>query len=96
MASSTEKRSSNNRRAVSEGVQEMGSAVRGLAAESIGAVRDRADEYVERGREYIDRGRERAHELRESVESRVHAQPGKSLLIAAGIGFLIGLLFKRR
>jgi ElaB/YqjD/DUF883 family membrane-anchored ribosome-binding protein len=78
-----------DRETFSDGVQHMGSAVRGLAAEGVGALRDRAHEYVEHGRD-------RVREFGENVESQIHAQPKKSLLIAAGVGFLLGVICARR
>jgi len=35
-------------------------------------------------------------ELKEDAETKVRQNPGKSLLIAAGVGFILGALLKRR
>jgi ElaB/YqjD/DUF883 family membrane-anchored ribosome-binding protein len=45
--------------------------------------------------EYYEQGRERVLAWQEQLENQVREKPLQSLLIAAGIGLLIGL-FKRR
>ena len=88
MATSTHRRSSRDS-SISDGMHEMGAAVRGLASESVGALRDRAGEYVEHGRD-------RVREIGDTVESRIQEKPLKSVLVAAGIGLLIGMFCSRR
>jgi ElaB/YqjD/DUF883 family membrane-anchored ribosome-binding protein len=74
---------------VGEGLREMGGQVRDAAREQYDRLRDSANEYYEQGRQT-------AREWQENVETYVQEQPVKSLLIAAGVGVLIGLLMKRR
>jgi len=52
-------------------------------------VRERAEEIVEDAREAIDN-------FRESLREKVSARPVTSLLVAGGIGLLVGLLIARR
>jgi ElaB/YqjD/DUF883 family membrane-anchored ribosome-binding protein len=60
-----------------------------MAQDTYSNVRDSASEYIQQGRE-------RAMQLEESVETFIHDQPLKSILIAAGIGFACGFLLMRR
>ena len=75
--------------ALSEGFQTATKAVKQLTGDGVDAVRETAHEF-------IDQGRAKAQELTESMEDRVREQPVKSVLIAAGIGFVLGLFFLRR
>jgi ElaB/YqjD/DUF883 family membrane-anchored ribosome-binding protein len=63
-------------------------------------VRKEVRREVERVREaagdLVDRGREKADEMRESVSERVRERPLTSLLIAGGIGLLLGMYAARR
>ena len=47
-------------------------------------------------REYLARGKEKAIELEEGFEGLVQEHPIRSILIAAGVGALIGMLVCRR
>jgi ElaB/YqjD/DUF883 family membrane-anchored ribosome-binding protein len=47
-------------------------------------------------REYMARGKEKAIELEEGFEGMVQEHPIRSILIAAGVGALIGVLVARR
>jgi ElaB/YqjD/DUF883 family membrane-anchored ribosome-binding protein len=74
---------------IAEGLQTTTNAVKRLASESVDAVRDTANEFLEQGKAKV-------HEIGDNVESRVRDEPVKSVLIAAGIGFVVGLFFWRR
>jgi ElaB/YqjD/DUF883 family membrane-anchored ribosome-binding protein len=69
-------------------VRDMGSQVRDAATEKFDDLRQQANDYYEQGRE-------RARELEQSLESYVQEKPIQSLLIAAGVGMLLGVLWKR-
>lgn len=47
-------------------------------------------------REYLARGKERAIELEEGFEGAIQEHPIRSVLIAAGVGALFGMLVLRR
>jgi ElaB/YqjD/DUF883 family membrane-anchored ribosome-binding protein len=47
-------------------------------------------------REQYQRGRDKARQWEEGVENYVQEKPLRSLLIAAGVGLLAGLLWRRR
>jgi ElaB/YqjD/DUF883 family membrane-anchored ribosome-binding protein len=74
---------------VGDTLRDVGSHVRDAAREQFGNVRDRASEYV-------DAGRTKVREMEEGVESYVQENPIHAVLMAAGIGLLIGLLWRRR
>jgi ElaB/YqjD/DUF883 family membrane-anchored ribosome-binding protein len=61
---------------------------RDAAAEKIGQIRDHANDYYESGKQ-------RAQEWEQGLEDYVREKPIQSLLIAAGVGMLLGVLWKR-
>ena len=73
---------------VQENLRNLGSQVRDQATQQYGQLRDQATEYYEQGRQ-------RATEMEQSLEQYVHEKPIQSLLIAAGVGMLLGVLWKR-
>lgn len=58
--------------------------------------RERYQEAGERLRDGYDRTQDRAREWNRDLNDFVQDNPGRALLIAAGVGFLAGLLFRRR
>jgi len=73
---------------VQENLRNLGSQVRDTATQQYGQLRDQASQYYEQGRQ-------RATEMEQSLEQYVHEKPIQSLLIAAGVGMLLGVLWKR-
>jgi ElaB/YqjD/DUF883 family membrane-anchored ribosome-binding protein len=73
---------------VGQNLREMGSQVRDAASEKYGQLRDQASDYYQQGRE-------RAQEWEQSLEQYVQEKPIQSILIAAGVGMLLGILWKR-
>lgn len=73
---------------VGENIRDMGSQVRQQATEQYEQFRDQASDYYEKGRD-------RAMELEQSLEQYVQEKPIQALLMAAGVGMLLGLLWKR-
>jgi ElaB/YqjD/DUF883 family membrane-anchored ribosome-binding protein len=63
---------------------------------SADAARERAQETAESVREGYAKVRSQAGDLSEQVSSYVRENPGRSVLMAAGVGFLLGLLFRGR
>lgn len=74
---------------VKDVVQDATSEFSRTAQEGLSQARDSASHYLQEGRE-------RALEVERAVEKRIRHQPLQSLLIASGIGFLLGVLFVRR
>ena len=73
---------------VGENLRDIGGQVRDVASEKYNELRDQASEYYEEGRQ-------RAMEWEQGLEQYVQEKPIKSLLIAAGVGLLLGMLWKR-
>ena len=74
---------------VARDFHQVGGAAKQMAADSVAAVRDTAYQY-------LDEGRSRVRHLGTGVQSHVQEQPLKALLIAAGVGFLLGAIWTRR
>jgi ElaB/YqjD/DUF883 family membrane-anchored ribosome-binding protein len=83
-------------REVGSHVREVGGHLRDAAVEQYENVRDRATGYVKAGREKVREVGDKARAVEEGVESYVQENPIQAVLIAAGIGMLIGLLWRRR
>ena len=74
---------------VSKDLKEMRAIVTEAAQEKIGQVRENAAEYVEQGREQV-------HGVACVCEQYVRERPLRSILIAAGVGLLLGRFWTRR
>jgi ElaB/YqjD/DUF883 family membrane-anchored ribosome-binding protein len=81
-------RISNDAGKAADQVRETASQVRDAAQEKFNEMRDQASEYYEQGRQ-------RAMEWEQGLEDYVQQQPIKALLIAAGVGALLGFLWRR-
>jgi len=73
---------------VTKDLQEMGGIVRDAAQEKLGQVRENASEYYEQGRDKV-------HDVVCTFEQFVRQQPFKSVLIAAGVGWVLGRFWRR-
>ena len=74
---------------VAEDIKELGAAAKRTVADSADAVRETANEY-------LDQGRAKAREAGERVQQQVGEKPMTSVLLAAAMGFLLGILWVRR
>jgi len=73
---------------VSQSVRDAGSQLRDAATDKVNQLLDQAGEYYEQGKQ-------RAQEWEQGVEDYIREKPIQSLLIAAGVGMLLGILWKR-
>ena len=73
---------------VAQNIRDMGSDVRDAA-------RDQYDQLRGTASEYYEQGRARAHEWEQNLEGYVQEKPLQALAIAAGVGLLVGLLWRR-
>jgi len=73
---------------VGQNIREMGTQARDMASEKYNQLRDQAQDYYQQGRQ-------RATEWEQGLESYVQEKPVQAVLIAAGVGVLLGLLWKR-
>ena len=54
-----------------------------------------ADEYRERGKEVLDDALHRVRNFQDDSKEYVRANPTKAVLTALGVGFVLGLIFRR-
>ena len=84
---------------VRDKAQEVGAQVCDKAQEVGAQVRDKAQEMVRQGEEtasdYYQQGRQQMEALENTLEDGIRAKPLQSVLIAAGMGMLLGLLLKK-
>lgn len=73
---------------VKDNLRDLGSQVRTAAT-------DQYDHLRQQATDYYSEGRARAEDFEHSLESYVQEKPIQSLLIAAGVGVLMGVLWKR-
>jgi ElaB/YqjD/DUF883 family membrane-anchored ribosome-binding protein len=74
---------------IKHNLQEMGTAAKQAAQEQLSGVRDSMVGYYEQGRE-------KAIEFEHSLENRIREKPLSSVLVATGLGFLIGMFWMRK
>jgi len=79
--------------------QEMGTQIRDTAQEVGTQMRDRAQEMGAQAQkavgEYYEQGRESLREMNKSMEEKIREKPLQALLVAGGVGLLLGLLWRR-
>lgn len=69
-------------------VRGLGLAVKEEAGSAVGSAK-------QSGAEALDRGKERARDARDGIEQYVERQPLRALLIAAGVGLVLGFWSRR-
>ena len=74
---------------VKKDLQEMGETVKEAAQEQLGQVREKASEYCEQGRDKV-------HGIACACEQFLRERPVGSVLMAAGVGWLVGRFWRRR
>jgi len=70
-------------------VQELGKMTKEVMGETVGMIRENASEYYQQGVK-------KAQTLEKSLETKIKENPLQALLIAAGVGFVLGAVWKRR
>ena len=84
---------------VGQQLRDVGANLKDQAQQQFGQIRDQAGQYYEQGRErateYYEQGRQRAMEMEQNLESYIREQPVKAVLIAAGVGCLLGFIWRR-
>ncbi|HEV3417657.1 MAG TPA: hypothetical protein VG056_12610 [Pirellulales bacterium] len=77
-------------------IREKGRDIRDTLQEAGCTAKNMAQTARDTAADYVEKGRHTATELSESLETQVRTRPLLSILCAAGIGFLAGILLKRR
>ena len=84
---------------VQERAQEMGTQVRDWAQEKGSQIKEGTQEAMQQvgtsASQLADLSRDTMNQLEEGLEDRIRNKPLQSVLIAAGVGMLLGLLWKR-
>ena len=75
--------------------QERSTQVRDTAQEVSTQVSETVRQVSETASEYAEQGREQIEQVGQYLEDHIREKPLKSVLIAAGVGVLLGLLWKR-
>ena len=73
---------------VGQNLRDLGGQVRETATQQYDQLRQQANDYYEQGRQ-------RAMEYEQNLEQYVQEKPIQALLMAAGVGMLLGILWKR-
>jgi ElaB/YqjD/DUF883 family membrane-anchored ribosome-binding protein len=60
------------------------------------AVQEKVRDVKDSARQMMERGRDQAEELGRSLEERIRERPLQSVLIAGGVGILLGAILCRR
>jgi ElaB/YqjD/DUF883 family membrane-anchored ribosome-binding protein len=76
-------------RSAQDAVQSTAANLKEAAAEGFENLKSTASDYLEQGRD-------KAMEFEETLEEQIQLRPISSVLIAAGFGFLLGMLCTRR
>ena len=80
-------------------IKDKASEVAGNVRDTASQLRDSATEQYQNAKdaatEYYQAGREKAAQWEDQLETYVREQPVKALLIAAGVGAIIGAIWKR-
>jgi ElaB/YqjD/DUF883 family membrane-anchored ribosome-binding protein len=84
---------------VQEQAQEIGTQVRGWAQDVSGQLKEGAQEAIRQAgdsaAQFSSQGREAVGQLEKTLEDYVRAKPLQSLMIAAGVGMLVALLWRK-
>jgi ElaB/YqjD/DUF883 family membrane-anchored ribosome-binding protein len=75
--------------------QERNAQGRDMVQEVSTHVSETARQVGETASQYYDRGREQFEDAAQALEENIRAKPLQSVLLATGIGLLLGLLWKR-
>ena len=81
--------------AVKESAAQAAQSVRNLGENVRDAASEKFDQLRQQANDYYQEGRERAREWEQGLEQYVQEKPIQSLLIAAGVGMLLGILWRR-
>lgn len=78
-----------------DAAQQVGQNLRDLGSQVRDQAREKYEQYGDQARQYYEQGRDRAQEMEQNLEAYVQEKPVQALMIAAGVGLLLGLLWKR-
>jgi ElaB/YqjD/DUF883 family membrane-anchored ribosome-binding protein len=80
---------------VAEQAQQVGQNLRELGGQVRDQAREKYNELSDQAQQYYEQGRRKAEEIEKGLEAYIQEKPLQAVLIAAGVGVLLGLLWKR-
>ena len=80
---------------IKEAATQVGQNIRDLGGQAREAATQRYSELRDQATQYYNDGRQRATEWEQGVERYIQEQPLKAVLMAAGAGLLLGMIWKR-
>ena len=78
-----------------DSAQQVTQNLRSIGSQARDAANEKFNDLKQQANDYYDQGRERAQEWEKTLEDYVQEKPIQSLLIAAGVGLVLGVLWKR-
>jgi ElaB/YqjD/DUF883 family membrane-anchored ribosome-binding protein len=78
-----------------DSAQQVTQNLRNIGSQARDAANEKFNDLKQQANEYYDQGRERAQEWEKTLEDYVQEKPIQSILIAAGVGLVLGVLWKR-
>ena len=76
--------------------KEVGKDLQEMGGTAVEALQDKFGELRNTASEYYEQGKDKFSEVEDSIEKFIKEQPLKSVLIAAGAGWLLGRFWMRR
>ena len=78
-----------------DSAQQVQQSLRDLGGQAREVAQQRYEDLRRQAGDYYDQGRQRAQEWEQGLEQYIHEKPLQAVMIAAGVGVLLGLLWKR-
>lgn len=78
-----------------DSAQQVGENIRNLGSQARDAATEKFNDLKQQATDYYGQGRDQAKEWEQGIEQYVQEKPIQALLIAAGAGALLALLWKR-
>lgn len=79
-----------------EKAQQVGQNIREMGEMAREAAKNRFEQVRQSATEYYETGKEKAMEYKENLEDVIRDKPIRAVMIAAGVGVLLGMLMRRR
>jgi ElaB/YqjD/DUF883 family membrane-anchored ribosome-binding protein len=78
-----------------DSAQQVTQNLRSIGSQARDAANEKFNDLKQQANDYYDQGKDRAQEWEQGLEQYVQEKPLQSLLIAAGVGLVLGVLWKR-
>jgi ElaB/YqjD/DUF883 family membrane-anchored ribosome-binding protein len=78
-----------------DSAQQVTQNLRNIGSQARDAANEKYSDLKQQANDYYDQGKDRAQQWEQGLEQYVQEKPIQSLLIAAGVGLVLGVLWKR-